>query len=107
MKTFTDILWTMSEVAVSVRLNRTRPSILPRDITPRKPRWALVLLTFLALAMPAKAYPPAPHHLIFGLVRDELCNPITSTTAEIILTAASGQKITTHIDSGTEPGVNY
>lgn len=52
------------------------------------------------------AYPPAPHHLFYGMVRDEYGTPLNSG-AEIILETSSGVQIKTRVISGLEPGVNY
>jgi len=68
-------------------------------------RWFLALL-FLCLALPGRAYPPAPHHLLYGLVRDEYGSPIQAAGAEVILVTAGGRELKTRITL-TEPGVNY
>ena len=44
-------------------------------------RVILMAIAFL-VAAPAGAFPPAPHHLIYGMVRDEFGNPISAATAE-------------------------
>lgn len=54
----------------------------------------------------AHAFPPAPHHLIYGTVRDELGNPLTRD-AEVILQSVSGVKLRAPITGGLQPGVNY
>lgn len=54
----------------------------------------------------ARAYPPAPHHLFYGLVRDEYGTPL-STGAELILETSSGVQIKGAVISGQGPGVNY
>lgn len=53
------------------------------------------------------AFPPAPHHLIDGLVRDEFGTPISAIEAEVILETSSGVQITTRIVPNLEPGINY
>ncbi|MDB4777698.1 hypothetical protein OAH08_05025, partial [Verrucomicrobia bacterium] len=54
--------------------------------------WLRTLAGWVAcfIACSALAYPPAPHHLLTGMVRDELGNPLTIESAEIIFEAASG-----------------
>lgn len=59
------------------------------------------------IACSALAYPPAPHHLLTGMVRDELGNPLTIESAEIIFEAASGVRIRSQISPGFKPGLNY
>ena len=59
------------------------------------------------MAGSALAYPPAPHHLLNGMVRDELGNPLTIESAEIIFEAASGVRIQSQVSPGLKPGLNY
>ena len=68
-------------------------------------RW-LPALVFLCFALPGRAYPPAPHHLLYGLVRDEYGSPIQAAGAEVILVTAGGRELKTKIIQ-TDPGVNY
>ena len=72
-------------------------------------RWpgATLLLLLLLRAVPASAFPPAPHHLLYGMVRDEYGTPIDSAAAQVILMSASGQQLKTLINPGVQPGVNY
>jgi hypothetical protein len=53
------------------------------------------------------AFPPAPHHLFYGMVRDEYGTPIDAPGAQVILVSASGQQVKTLINPGVQPGVNY
>ena len=71
--------------------------------------FSLVLLSAFLLIPSAlvKAYPPAPHHLLYGTVRDELGNPITVKGAEVILESLSGTVLKTEVFSGDKPGLNY
>lgn len=68
-------------------------------------RWFPALL-ILGLALPGRAYPPAPHHLLYGLVRDEYGSPIQAAGAEVILVTTGGRELKTRI-THSEPGVNY
>ncbi len=52
------------------------------------------------------AYPPALPHTLFGMVRDELGNPLNAG-ASIILESASGVKVFGIVSGLIEPGVNY
>jgi hypothetical protein len=54
-----------------------------------------------------QAYPPAPHHVIYGMVRDEMGNPLTVQTADIILETLAGVQVKTHINPSLQAGVNY
>jgi len=55
----------------------------------------------------ASAFPPAPHHLIFGMIRDEWGQPLTSIAGKVILETASGVKVEGAILPNLQPGVNY
>jgi len=71
-------------------------------------RWGArigLLTLFLALSRPA--YPPAPNHVFYGLVRDEMGNPLINDAADIILETAAGVQHKTGIVPDLEPGVNY
>jgi hypothetical protein len=63
---------------------------------------------FLAMLLcgSAEAFPPAPHHLLYGIVRDEMGHPLTLSGAEVILESATGT-IKAAIMPGLHPGVNY
>ena len=71
-------------------------------------RW-LVLAASLAglVSFPVRAFPPAPHHVIYGLVRDEMGNPIAVTNAQVMLETSAGIQIQGLIVPNLEPGVNY
>ncbi len=67
------------------------------------------LLGFLLLGVaPARvvAFPPALPHTVYGMVRDELGNPLAAG-ATIILESASGVKVFGVVSGLLEPGVNY
>ncbi len=69
----------------------------------RRLRWFGVV----ALAAATQAFPPAPHHVIFGMVRDQIGNPLTSTTAQVTMTVTSGTSLTDLVIPNMEPGANY
>ena len=72
--------------------------------------FSLVLLA-LALASglcpTANALPPAPYHLIYGVVRDRYGTPLTTSQATIVLQTFSGGRLFTQVLPGLSPGVNY
>lgn len=76
-----------------------------RSSPARQRSGALFVLLFLALR--AFAFPPAPHHLFYGMVRDEYGTPIDTPGAQIILVSASGVQLKTLVNPGVQPGVNY
>ena len=55
------------------------------------------------------AFPPAPHHTLYGLVRDQWGAPLSSSasSSEVILQTPTGTELHTRIVTGLEPGVNY
>ena len=55
----------------------------------------------------ALAFPPLPHHTVFGLVRDELGTPLTAPGGEITLETLSGTTLKTVVAPGAAAGVNY
>jgi hypothetical protein len=69
----------------------------------------LLLISFLLAIVCGRAFafPPAPHHVIYGLVRDELGTPLTSTNAIIILETLAGVQIRGPIIPQLEAGINY
>ncbi len=77
-----------------------------RQSTTGQPAWALVLAAMLA-SLPALAFPPAPHHLIYGTVRDEYGTPLTTSKAQVLLTTPTGVQLTTSIVPGVWPGINF
>src|SRR5258708_23504558 len=69
--------------------------------------WCFTALLFLLSAALAQAYPPAPHHLFYGLVRDEYGSPVNVPGAEGLLVTFSGQEVKTHAILDLELRVNY
>lgn len=68
-----------------------------------------VALCALCIAMGSSvwAFPPAPCHTIYGVVRDELGNPIMDSSAVVTLVTATGIQIKTCITPNLAPGMNY
>lgn len=61
----------------------------------------------LAMTPPAKAFPPAPHHLFMGMVRDEYGNPVLAEDAEVILDTLNGRTVSSRVRPGLAAGINY
>ena len=53
------------------------------------------------------AFPPAPHHLFIGMVRDEFGNPLHDSDANILFMTPNGSVIATPVRLDTTPGVNF
>ncbi len=62
---------------------------------------AIAAASFLPLA--ALAFPPAPHHLIYGTVRDEYGTPLMTSQAQVVLTTPTGVWLTTTV----APGIGF
>jgi hypothetical protein len=69
--------------------------------------WVIVCLVSLAFWGTTPAYPPAPHHLFFGLVRDDMGAPMTMTETEVILETLAGAQFRTRLMPHLGPGMNY
>src|SRR5262245_16533510 len=76
------------------------------SLHPSALRLSLRLLLLLS-PLTVLAFPPAPHHILFGLVRDQWGDPISMAGAEVILETTNGPGVTTTLVAGTEPGINY
>lgn len=66
----------------------------------------VILLGLGHLASPVVAFPPALPHTFYGMIRDELGNPLPAGAA-ITLESASGVKVYGLVSDIFEPGVNY
>lgn len=66
-----------------------------------------LLFALIAAAGMCRAFPPAPHHVIYGTVRDEQGHPLAAGSAEVILETGSGVVLRTPTVVGAEPGVNF
>jgi hypothetical protein len=78
-------------------------SQLPLDLR----MWVLTCVTLFAVLGSTRAFPPAPDHVIYGMIRDELGNPATVTNATVILETSAGVRITTKIVPFLASGMNY
>ncbi len=78
---------------------------------PRRPRAAVPLAwvvgALLSLPLAALAFPPAPHHLIYGTARDEYGTPLMTSDAEVVLTTPTGVWLTTTVMPGIGFGMNF
>ncbi len=74
--------------------------------TSRRLGWVFGLVA-AAWAPLATAFPPLPHHTVYGLVRDELGTPLTAAGGEITLETLSGTILMTGVSPGAGAGVNY
>jgi hypothetical protein len=53
------------------------------------------------------AFPPAPHHTLYGMVRNQWGDPISIFPSDVYLETPSGSQLRTSLAGPLEPGVNY
>jgi len=53
-----------------------------------------------------EAFPPAPHHTFFGMVRDELGRPLEGAKVEVLFETSTGRLVRTGVGLRI-PGINY
>ncbi len=71
-------------------------------------KWAgAVVASGMVLPVAVRAFPPAPHHTLFGMVRNELGQPLTLSSSEVILETPTGIELHCPVVAEDEPGVNY
>jgi len=68
--------------------------------------WLLVSVCWLS-PRAALAYPPTPHHIIYGTVRNEMGDPIVVTNAQVVLETMTGVQLKTPVIANLAPGINY
>src|ERR1051326_2154537 len=69
--------------------------------------WSLLVAGGLLASSILHAFPPAPHHLIYGVVRDEYGTPVVSSAAQVLLQTPTGTSVKSSILPGIAPGINY
>lgn len=74
---------------------------------PRSARGTTLACLATTATLAALAFPPAPHHILYGLVRDELGNPLDVPDAQVFLESESGASVRAPIIQGSLPGANY
>jgi hypothetical protein len=74
---------------------------LPKSLT------TLSAAAVLLFSLAALAYPPAPHHVIYGLVRNEMGEPLMATNAEVIMETLSGVQLKADVVPNLGAGFNY
>lgn len=68
---------------------------------------ALGLVALVAGAITLHAFPPAPPHVVRGMVRTEMGDPFNSTNAVVFLETQAGVRVRTTVVPGLGPGRNY
>jgi hypothetical protein len=53
------------------------------------------------------AFPPSPPHVLYGMVRNDMGDPLTLGSGQIILETTNGFQLTASIAADADPSVNY
>ena len=69
--------------------------------------WSLLGAWSLVFGVSVLAYPPAPDHMYYGLVRDEWGEPIDINGARIFIQSTNAAGSSAPVAISTEPGINY
>jgi len=67
----------------------------------------LMLAGVFLLPVLVDAFPPAPHHVFYGVVRDEMGRPLEGANVEVLFETSSGRLVRTGVGPGWSPGINY
>jgi hypothetical protein len=70
-------------------------------------RWVIISLVTLVAFDSALAFPPAPDHVITGLIRSEQGDPLSTSKAVVILETAAGLRISASLFAAPSAGINY
>lgn len=70
---------------------------------------AVAVVGFSVVLAPrlAYAYPPAPHHLLFGMVRNEWGDPLDFSSAVVFIEATNNVMVRAVVAPSSDPGMNY
>lgn len=80
-------------------MNKKRLSLVPSILG--------LLLLLPGMSHQSMAFPPAPHHEIFGMIRDELGHPLDVEGARVLFEAPNGVTHITGVVPNLRSGVNY
>jgi len=69
--------------------------------------WPATLLGVLWLVVSIPAFPPAPHHTLFGMVRNQWGDPLNVSDAKVFLLTTNASSVQVGVAALTQPGVNY
>jgi hypothetical protein len=61
----------------------------------------------LLLSGSAMAFPPAPHHTLYGMVRNQFGEPLNIFPADVYLETPGGFQLHAGVINNLEPGINY
>ncbi|MDB6030828.1 MAG: hypothetical protein JWM16_1166 [Verrucomicrobiales bacterium] len=70
-------------------------------------KWGAAVIGMLLLCGSASAFPPAPHHILYGMLRNQFGDPLNDATAIVYLETPTGVQLPARVVPNLEPGVNY
>jgi hypothetical protein len=97
--------WIQSKAGAKSDTTGVGPSLV-RQTTGLGQLVSLPLIPLSLVTLPALGFPPALPHQLYGVVRDQIGNPLDSG-ATVIFKGASGVKLSAGVCSQPEPSVNY
>src|SRR5260221_280794 len=84
-----------------------KPKIEIRTLVGRVSRRVACFVACVLISASAFAFPPAPHHKLYGLVRNQWGDPINVADAQVFLETTNGPGVVTTLSPGVDPGSNY
>jgi len=70
-------------------------------------KFNVIIVCIFSFLFNGNCYPPAPHHIIEGLVRNEQGVPIISDSIEVLAVSEDAKTVSTKVGDVYKPGVNY
>jgi hypothetical protein len=70
-------------------------------------QFLIIALTCWLLPLSLSAYPPAPHHTLEGLVRNEQGGPIIGDNIKVVAVSVEGGRVISKVNKVYRPGINY
>src|ERR1043166_6684749 len=80
---------------------------MKQNLCARTKQVGAAFLSFLLLCGSALAFPPAPHHTLYGMVRTQFGEPMNIVPSDVFLETPTGAHLRARVVSNLEPGVNY
>lgn len=80
---------------------------MKQNFSARAKRVGAVVIGILLFCGAALAFPPAPHHTLYGMVRNQFGDPLNIFPADVYLETPAGVQLHAGVINNLEPGVNY
>ena len=83
-----------------------KPTLI-QEINMKSQKINIMIVCIFSFLFSGNCYPPAPHHIIEGLVRNEQGVPIISDSIEVLAVSEDDKTVSTKVGDVYKPGVNY